>query len=121
MIESVRSKIDSVRENVNQATVTSEGGQATSRGKVSSAARDALAALRNGKGFVKLEADKCEGKGCFSAPPAVGSSGTGNSGSNLASSTAAAAGGGVRSAAGGAISNADATESESKPWYLCCC
>ena len=130
LVESVRRKIDAVRSNVQAAASSEPGGRATARAKATSALA-AAARLRSGKGFVKLQEDQHEGRGCFSpaaAARSLANGGGGGSGSSLlpgaasGASGAAGGGGGAAGANGGDNGAAqDAASATAKPWWLCCC
>lgn len=129
MVETVRKKIDAVRGNVSQMQQASEGGHAAVRAKASSTLASLQAQLKGkGKGFNKLEADKKEGTGVFSASKSAAvASGGESSPRGASSSCGGAADGGAGNGLGGAGASVgsgggtDAADGERKPWWLCCC
>jgi vacuolar-type H+-ATPase subunit E/Vma4 len=123
LIESVRRKIDNVRETVRQAA-SSEGGHAAVRAKASGT----LASMANkakqlgkAKGFVKLEEDD---------RPSAGANGCGSGGGLATAAEGGASSGGGAGANGGGVSSScglgpPSTEGVGnggkKAWWLCCC
>lgn len=121
LVESVRRKIDFVRESVSEAA-NAEGGQLAS-----SKASRALAAIRaaRSKGYGKLKEDSSQkGTGCFSANKTTSKS---NPPTAFDSGASAAAGGGAGGGPPGMgvrdsrDSDVAPGKSKAKPWWLCCC
>lgn len=122
LVESVRRKIDFVRESVQEAA-NAEGGQLAS--SKASRALAAIRAARGQKGYGKLKEQAGRGSGVFSA-------GGGASGSSKSNPPTASDGAPMSRTADGNDSHAVAMASTSagrddddfkggKRWWLCCC
>ena len=104
----------------------SAGGHAAVRAKASSTLASLQAQLKGkGKGFNKLEADKKEGTGHFSASKGSALAANGGDASPRGCGASSSDGGAALGGAAG-VSNVGsgtdaATSAERKPWWLCCC
>ena len=123
LIDSVRRKIDGVREGVQEAS-QSEGGHAAAVAKASlSSVKMATGMGRKGGSYNTLK-EEYKGAGCFGASSGAASSappGDAGGGGGAAANASASPGLPELPAYPSSASKADKTSEKAKPWYLCCC